>query len=93
MQGDDDVPEVLVLTPTDVDMTMHEGREVRVEGTLDLSTSRSINMLLLSPHRAVEETVLLCDQSRVGVFRRRLVQYFTPEWSSLGTSSQFRVEP
>jgi hypothetical protein len=61
MQSSDGAEEVLVLSPADVDVSVHEGLLVRVEGTLDLSTS-SAAMLLMSTSRPVEEAVLPCHQ-------------------------------
>lgn len=69
MQSSDGEAEVLVLSTADVDMTVHDGESVRVEGALDMSSSSGVKMLRLSAGRAVEETVLLCHQP---VHRRSL---------------------
>ena len=54
--------EVLVLAPSDVDMAMHDGQRVRVHGTLVLSTSTGIQMLLLPDGKDPREAVVLCNQ-------------------------------
>jgi hypothetical protein len=59
-----------VLSPADVDVSVHEGLLVRVEGILDSSTSNTgVTVLLLPASRAVEEAVMPCHQ---GSQRRNL---------------------
>lgn len=60
---------MLVLASSDVDMVVHDGERVRVQGTLYLSTSTGIQMLLLPDWKDPGKAVLLCNQP---VQRRKL---------------------
>jgi hypothetical protein len=64
MQSSNGAAEVLALAPADLDVSVHEGLLVRVEGILDMSTSsQGVTVLLLPASRAVEEAVMPCDQA------------------------------
>jgi hypothetical protein len=86
VQGSDAENAVLVLSTSDVDMSMHGGETVRVEGTLDRSAGGATKMLLLPPDRGVQESVLLCRKHNVPSYRRKNVPAYTRAQSRILTN-------